>query len=267
MKADLHIHSTVSDGSESIETIVEMAKAKGLSAIAITDHDTVSHFDRLPEFPDLRVLPGVELSAWDYGLDVRVHILAYRLAWPEAVEAFALPTLLARHANSLRQIQVLQDHGCEIDLDRVPRADGKYIYKQHIMQYLMDTGVTEELFGNFYYRTFKNGGICHFDIRYPDACEAVEAVKRAGGLAVLAHPGQQQNFELIPKLVAHGLDGLELHHHSNSELDEQLIRQYAKKYRLFLTGGSDFHGRYEAGSPAVGEYLAEESGILVVMGE
>ena len=76
----------------------------------------------------------------------------------------------------------------------------------------------------------------------------------------MAHSGQQQNFKLIPDLVKSGLDGLELNHHANSEKDKAIIREYADKYNLFLTGGSDCHGRYEPNSPEIGDYLAEQSG-------
>ena len=93
---------------------------------------------------------------------------------------------------------------------------------------------------------------------------AVRAVKDAGGMAVLAHSGQQQNFSLIKGLVEQGLDGLELNHHANSLKDKEIIRKYASDYHLFLTGGSDCHGAYEKNSPGVGDYLAEESGVNAI---
>lgn len=83
------------------------------------------------------------------------------------------------------------------------------------MDYLLDEGIVDDLFGEFYYKTFKNNGICHFDIEYIKPEIAVSAIKAAGGYAVLAHSGQQKNFELIPNLVDVGLDGLELNHHAN----------------------------------------------------
>ena len=109
--------------------------------------------------------------------------------------------------------------------------------------------------------TFKNGGICAFDIRYISPLEALKAIKNSGGLAVLAHSGQQQNFSLIPELVKNGLDGLELNHHSHSPKDRETIREYAEKYSLFLTGGSDFHGEFEPADVDLGDFIAEQSGI------
>lgn len=260
IKADMHIHSTVSDGSYIMEEIVAMAEAKGLDAIAITEHDTLSHAFKLPKSKSVQVAAGVEISAFDYHKNYRVHVLGYGIDKPEILEKVVHPTLEARHSNSLRQIEILRQKGYEIDIEKMPKADGKYIYKQHIMDWLVSQGKADALFGAFYYSVFKNNGMCHFDIEYLNPITAVRAIKDAGGYAVLAHSGQQQNFELIPGLVEAGLDGLELNHHANSDKDKVIIREYANKYNLFLTGGSDCHGRYEAGSPAVGDYLAEQSG-------
>lgn len=260
IKADMHIHSTISDGSYTMEEIVAMAEAKGLDAIAITDHDTLSHATKLPKSDRIKVQAGIEISAFDYDRNFRVHILGYGIREPEIVEKVVRPILEARHNNSLRQIEILNKNGYFIDMDKIPRADGKYIYKQHIMDFLVSQGDVKELFGDFYHVTFKNGGICHFDIEYLSPITAVKAIKDAGGYAVLAHSGQQQNFILIPQLVEAGLDGLELNHHANSNKDKVIIRNYANRYNLFLTGGSDCHGRYEKGSPEVGAYIAEQSG-------
>lgn len=264
IKADLHNHSTVSDGSNTIEQAVQIAKAKGLDAVCFTEHDTLSHMADLPQFDGIKVLAGIEISAFDYEKNMRVHVLGYNIKYPEKVEAIVHPTLEARHENSLRQIKTLNENGYKIDLDALRRADGKYIYKQHIMDYLVENGVTDEMFGDFYYSVFKNGGICDFDIHYIDPVVAVRAIKDGGGIAVLAHSGQQQNFCLIPELVKNGLDGLELNHHANSAKDKQIILQYAQDYRLFLTGGSDSHGRYEKNSPQIGDFISETSGALAI---
>ena len=265
-RADLHIHSTVSDGSCTIAEIINMAGAARLDAIAITDHDTLSHRSQIPKHPGLTVVCGVELSAYDFDKRLKAHVLGYRIQKPEVVEQAALPILEARHENSMRQIEILVKNGYSIDLRDIRRADGKYIYKQHIVDYLFQTGQTGELFGDFYYRTFKNGGICDFDIRYLDVKEAVDVILQAGGLPVLAHSGQQQNFYLVPGLADQGLKGLELNHHANNEADKEKIRDLAQRYGLFLTGGSDFHGKYEPQVYSVGDFLAEESGVEAVLG-
>lgn len=264
IKADLHIHSTVSDGSYSIEEIMSKAKKRKLDVIAITDHDTLSHSSQIPKDPSLKVISGTEISAFDYDKGYRVHILGYNVKNMGIIEDYVRPIREARNENSLRQISILNKNGFHIDLDKIKRADNKYIYKQHIMDYLVDTGQSEEMFGEFYYKTFKNGGICDFDIKYLNPIESVKKIKQAGGIAVLAHSGQQQNFYLVPDLVKAGLDGLELNHHANSLADITVIRSLAEKYNLALTGGSDCHGRYEANSPDVGDFLSEASGVELI---
>ncbi|MBS5725869.1 MAG: PHP domain-containing protein [Clostridiales bacterium] len=263
-KADLHMHSRISDGSWTIEELAHLAAEKGVDTIAVTEHDTLSQMRKIPEGLPVQVIPGIEISAFDYDANMRVHVLGYHIQNISLVEELVHPLLLARHENSMRQIAVLQENGFTIDVERLHRADGAYIYKQHIMEYLVKTGQAPDMFGDFYRRTFKNGGICAFDIRYLDPYVAVRTVKEAGGLAVLAHSGQQQNFSLIPRLVQEGLAGLELHHPANSEKDQQIIRKYAAEYNLFLTGGSDCHGDYEPNSPNPGYCLSEESGVAAI---
>ena len=131
MKADLHMHSRVSDGSYTIAELAELAAKKGLDVIAVTDHDTLSHVSQIPKGLPVKVIPGIEISAYDYTVDKRVHVLGYGIQDVELVEDFVHPLLKARHENSMKQIAVLQEHGYHVDLDKIHRADGKYIYKQH----------------------------------------------------------------------------------------------------------------------------------------
>lgn len=266
IQADLHTHSKVSDGSYTIAELAQAAAEVGLDAIAVTDHDTLAHARQIPAGLPVKVVPGIEISAYDYQADMRVHMLGYQIHNTSMVEDFTMPMLQARHNNSMRQIAVLQQAGYRIDVDQLNRADGKYIYKQHIMEYLVKTDQVLDMFGTFYQETFKNGGICAFDIHYVDPYEAVRVIREAGGLPVLAHSGQQQNFSLIPRLVEMGLAGLELSHPANSEKDRQIIREYAQRFHLFLTGGSDFHGKYEARASGLGSCRSEQSGAAVICG-
>ena len=264
MKADLHIHSRISDGSDTIEQITNIAKNKGLDAIAITDHDTLAQLTRIPDNAGIKVVAGVEISAIHPETKTRVHILGYKIQNPEQLAKLTRITLISRSRNSEKQVETLLQHGFNIDMDKLERADGKYLYKQHIMDWLVSTGQVPDMFGDFYTNTFKNGGICDFDISYPDVFDAVKAVKKAGGVAVLAHPGQQRNYWLIPELIKIGLDGLELNHHANSDNDKEIIRDYAKQYGLFLTGGSDYHGKYEPHPFGIGDFLSEENGVEAI---
>ncbi|MDO5416077.1 MAG: PHP domain-containing protein [Lachnospiraceae bacterium] len=267
IKADFHMHSKVSDGSFSIAGLAKLAAGKGIDVIAVTDHDTLSHATQIVPGLPVRVLAGIEISCFDYEENVRVHILGYRIRDIGRVERFVKPLLEKRHENSLKQVKILKENGFSIEEEKLKRADGKYIYKQHIMEYLVNTGQVEDMFGEFYQKTFKNGGICDFDITYQNPYQAVEIIRESGGMAVLAHSGQQKNFRLIPELVKKGLSGLELNHPANSPDDRKQIRKYGEEYGLFLTGGSDFHGRYEKTEPQVGDFLSEESGVRAIFRE
>lgn len=264
LSADLHIHSTVSDGSCTIPEIIALAKNRRLDCIAITDHDTCAHHRLIPKMDGLKILPAIEISAMDKKTHRKAHILGYRLQNTSLVEKMTSPILALRHINSLKQIEILDRHGYSIDVNKLHRADGKYIYKQHIMEYLVATRQAAEMFGYFYQSVFKHGGICDFDICYMDVFDAVKLICEAGGIAVLAHSGEQRNFDLIPALVDVGLRGLEYNHHSNNAVDKQIIMDAAARHGLFLTGGSDFHGKYAKGNLHVGDYLSEESGLHVL---
>ncbi|MCL1916768.1 MAG: PHP domain-containing protein [Peptococcaceae bacterium] len=259
MKADLHIHSTISDGSRTIPEIIDTSCQKGLDAIAITDHDTLAHHKHIPlDCRDckVKVFAGVEISAIDKKTGIKIHVLGYGIKKPTFIEELTLPLLQKRHENSLKQIEILQKHGMTIDIDKLNKAEGKYIYKQHIMEQLTQTRQVTEMFGDFYHTVFKGGGMCDFDIEYVDVGDAVNAVKDAGGFAVLAHPGRLNIMPLIENLP---FDGIEINHPANSESDKKAIREYAAKYNLFLTGGSDHHGKYDARNDDIGDYMAPES--------
>lgn len=260
IRADFHIHSTVSDGSDTVEEIVARATKRGLDAIAITDHDTLAHFALLPRDGRVRVLGGVEVSAVDPATGVKAHVLGYGIQDGAALERLVAPTREQRHANTLRQIELLKQHGFYINVDRLHKANGETLYKQHVMEYLVRTGQAPELFGQLYHRVFKHGGYCDFDIRYADVRAAVDAIHAGGGKAVLAHPGQQRNFYLIGALP---FDGVEYNHPENTPEDRAQILAcvHDSAAPLFLTGGSDYHGRYGDMPVDIGTYFACESGV------
>ena len=264
--ADLHVHTNVSDCSMPAENILKKAKKSGITHIAFTDHDTTQcafEHQRLAAEFGIQAIPAVEMSAYDYEGKRKVHILGYGYKTTEHIEAIGSETLRKRHENCLRQIHILNNIGYQVPVEEVQKMAGDCIYKQHILDYLLKTGQSKSLFGDIYRNIFKNGGPCDFDITYPNAAEVVEAIKKDGGKAVLAHPGQQKNFDIIPLLVQSGLDGIECNHPSNKDEDKKKVEAYAREYGLFLTGGSDFHGQYENGGAGLGEYPAHGESICL----
>lgn len=260
MKADLHLHSTRSDGSWHRASVLQQAAAVGLTHVAFTEHDDTGYHEEalaLAKPLGIRVLRGTELSCADPATGKKAHILAYLYTDPQPIEALAADIRRQRQANCLWQVEVLHSMGYEITPQNVlPYQGGGSLFKQHLLQFLVDSGQTDTVFGTLFHTAFEHGGPCARSIHYPDARTAVAAIREAGGYAVLAHAGQQQNFELIPDLVSAGLAGLELNHPANTAADRALLSQAAAQYGLFCTGGSDFHGDYEAGRDTLGGFVA-----------
>lgn len=250
MKADLHVHSHYSDGSSSLEELFQMASKKGLTHISVVDHDTIRGIELaqiVGEEYGIAVIPGIEISAYDFSRNRKVHILGYSFDQEAThIQRLCNPLLTRRHENSLWQIEQLEKHRFHIALSKIEEKAmmSGVIYKQHIMDCLTKEDFDSRDYKQLYKRIFKGNGICARDIEYVDAIDAVKAIKADNGYAVLAHPGQLDSFDLIPELVKNGLDGIERNHIDHSEHDKELVEQYAEKYSLFQTGGSDFHGRY-----------------------
>lgn len=267
-RADLHIHTAVSDCSLQTEAVLAGAKAAGITHLSFTDHDTTADAEKhkvLAEMQGIRAINGIEMSAYDFKRNKKVHILGYKYQTNRQIEAIGSETLRKRNANCIKQIEILQSIGYRISLEEIQRMAGTCIYKQHILDYLVKTGQSETLFGEVYQHIFKNRGPCDFDIEYPAAEDVVQAIKADKGYAVLAHPGQQGNYQMIHRLAEAGLDGIEWNHPSHRKSDRNRVEEYCRSYRLFMTGGSDFHGRYENGKTVLGAYPAHESSELLFL--
>lgn len=251
MRGDLHIHSNVSDGSMSRDEIIESAKKKNLDSISITDHDFILSVEEsesyINKYKDIRLIPGIEISAYDFKRKRKVHILGYNFNLEGSnIKELCKGTLKKRQENSLRQLNTIISEGYDIDkwevLEKV--SGSGVLYKQHIMEALVKAGYTNNIYSYLYKKLFKGNGICKGDIHYVDAKDAIAAIKKDGGLAVLAHPGELDSFDIIPELVEEGLEGIERNHPSHKLNDLILVDKYCYEFGLLKTGGSDFHGIY-----------------------
>jgi len=264
MKGDLHVHTSISDGSLNLEETLLLAKRNGVTHLGIVNHDTVKGLKEAIELGNeigIKVIPGIEISAFDYKNNKKVHILGYNFNLDaENINRLCKPIITQRNANSLWQYKTLLDEGYDIDFELLKEKskDSEVIYKQHLMSCLIETHYTDKIYSELYRRLFKNGGVCDKDIEYVSAFDAVESIKKDGGLAVLAHPGQLNSYEIIPQLLKKGLDGIESIHPSHSEEDIKRINQIADFSGLILTGGSDFHGAYGEGKIDIGDLESPE---------
>lgn len=251
MRADLHVHTNVSDSSLSTEATLLLAKERGLTHVAITNHDTVSGLKEailLGKKIGIEVVKGIEISAYDFDKQVKAHILGYDfdLEAPH-IKALVDQTNRLRDENTKWQVQQLIDAGYDLTMEEVAMKakDSTAFYKQHIFDVLTSKGYTREELKPL----FKKGGICDRVITYVDGRDAVKAIKADGGIAVIAHPGQSKSYDMIKDLVAVGLDGIEKFHPDHNELDYQQIDELVDRYQLFITTGSDFHATYGPNRP------------------
>lgn len=271
MRADLHCHTTLSDGSLGIEEVIAQAKRNRIDCLAITDHDNLASVSRavvLGQRYGIRVLPAVEISAVDTARGRKVHILCYMPKKPDRLEGLCLRTCEARKQRGKSMaMKVLEQYPIALENIVKYAAGGKAIYKCHIMHALMDYGYTTELYGEVYESLFNaKTGLCADEVRTetennPDVRFALELIHSAGGTAVLAHPKVYDSFDLLEELAASGkIDGAEVYHESANEECEKRLEEITDKYGILRTGGSDFHGFYNHYAISLGyKFTPEES--------
>jgi hypothetical protein len=240
---DLHAHSTASDGSKTPTAVVTAARAAGLAAIALTDHDTAAGVDEAVEAGrglGVRVIPGVELSAMDG--EREIHILALHLTQIGAIEE---PLRAFRDSRVVRAEQIvakLHALGVPITMDAVlAHAAGGAIGRPHVARALIDEGWARDSRDAFdrYLGAGKPAFVAKLRL---SVAEAIELAHRAGGLAILAHPGPEGRREPIERYAALGLDGVEVRHPGHSAEDVSRIGTLVDFLGLVPSGGSDWHG-------------------------
>jgi len=262
---DLHCHTNISDSNLSIEEVIREAKDKGIDYLSITDHDTTIGIDeavKTGKIYNVCIIPGVELSCYDYVNNKKVHILGYNIDYKKnIINNFCRELLVIRHNISGKIISILKDNGYDITVNEVSEYAkyGTAIYKQHIMHCLMDKGYCDGIYSDLYYRLFSKdykgrAGECYIPVDYPGYEEGIKIILEAGGVPVLAHPGAYDNYCIIPKIADIGLKGIEKYHPLHNCLDFKKIDHYCDKYNLLQTGGSDYHGLYGSGIEKFGFY-------------
>ena len=249
MKGDFHIHSNISDCDFTPDEIGKKAIELGLTHIALTDHDIITDDDiikKVEEKYKIKVIKGIEISAYDYENNKKVHILGYGKLG-ENTKELCKNTCRERHELSKKIYEIIKNEGYNISWENIENYAGKTgVFKQHIMLELINKGYTANIYGELYKKLFKNHGIvAHLSIDYAKAQDAVKAIKKDGGIAVIAHPAQYKNEDIIPELVNLGLDGIEVYHQKHTEKDFTELLKIAEKYNLLITGGSDFHGNMD----------------------
>ena len=155
--------------------------------------------------------------------------------------------------------KVLRAYPIPYDMILRRSAGSVCIYKQHIMQALMDAGYTDEMFGDLFRKLFDSRfGIAKTKFDYPDVFEALRLVKESGGVSVLAHPNVYDSYDVMYEMIEKGLDGIEVNYPRAKETDEKMLGEICDRYGLIKTGGTDFHGRNTTNVNPIGTCTTED---------
>ena len=240
---DLHLHSTASDGVNPPEVVVLAARDAGLQALALTDHDTVEGIPEAREAAKavgIELVPGVELSAYEDSDEV--HILGLHLAHLDEMRSSLAVFRVARRERAEGIVKLLNGLGVRITFaDVLAVAKDAAIGRPHVARAMVENGWAMDLRDAFD-RYLGAGRPAYLDKRRVTIPEAIHLIHRCGGIAVLAHPGEDGNRERIEALASMGLDGVEVIHPSHSAEDRARLLALTRHLNLVPSGGSDSHG-------------------------
>jgi len=248
---DLHIHSNCSDGAFSPTELVELASREGITAVAIADHDSVAGIAEgvaAGMACGVEVIPAVELSA-QFKSWQDVHLLGYGMEWSDS--GFLLKLNGFRERREHRNIEILErvnemlaeEGRADIDLSEVLVFARDSIGRPHIARALLERGYVNTVEDAFRrYLVPCNVPKCYWPIQ-----DAIQEIRRLGGVAVLAHPttvstSRQELRDIIAELTEAGLDGIEAFNNLAQEDEMEFMRRLATELGLLVTGGSDYHG-------------------------
>ncbi|MCQ2969199.1 MAG: PHP domain-containing protein [Clostridium sp.] len=243
--ADLHIHSSYSDGAYTPEEIIKISRENGVKCISITDHDSIGgQYVNAENFGDIEIISGIELSA-EYN-DMELHILGYYIDINNERLIKSVKLLNDKRLERVQKIiNNLKEYDIELDIDELYKNNNETLGRSHIANAMVEKGYFsnyKQAFQSFLIKG-KPGYEKGFRLSYR---EAIDIIKNAGGIAVLAHPGQiykrMELEKIIKELKCFGLNGIEVYHPSHDKRDSNEFYNLAKKYKLTITGGSDFHG-------------------------
>lgn len=240
---DLHTHSTASDGTLPPEQVIEAAKACGLAALALTDHDTIDGVRAAREAGEragIRIIGGVELSAFDQ--DHEVHLLALHVSHLDPLEKHLSGLRASRYTRAQKIVDKLNSLGIVLTLDEVlQQSNGGSIGRPHVARAMIARGVVHD-FRDAFTRYLGANGSAFVPKDRLSIEDAIAISHEAGALAIWAHPSDGGRRERLEPLVAAGLDGIEIRHPSHSGEDMKRLQALADFFGLVPSGGSDWHG-------------------------
>lgn len=253
-QVDLHVHSNKSDGTYAPFELVDYALQKGLSAFALTDHDTTDGLDEVLSYAEdkpIEVIPGIEFSTEYDGKDV--HMVGLYISYNDPVFQAKLQSFVDSRINrNIKMCQNLQEAGIDITFEKLCEENpGAVITRAHYAAYLEKHGYVTSRADAFAKYV---GDHCKYFVPREKVTpvQAIELILKAGGVPILAHPplyhmGKDRLDRLVSTLKEAGLMGIEVLYATYNNQDERDMLRLAKKYDLLHSGGSDFHGENKPG--------------------
>lgn len=259
-RADLHCHTTCSDGTVIPELLVKQAHALGLNALSITDHDSIDAYQTaMPVAQELKMplLPGIELSTMHK--EESIHILAYGFSLDNSdIHHFCLKQQQKRLIRVKAILQRLAKEGMPLDEEEVLSFSSKHsIGRPHIAMAMIKKGYICSIEEAFKYIGSK--GSCYVSGVYPSVQEALEFIHKANAFAILAHPQLIKRRKIIQDLLEMPFDGLEGYYARFPRDQNEKWLAVALKKNWLVTGGSDFHGEVKAHSVLGSSWTNEET--------
>ncbi len=256
-----------------IEDIIALAKNKGVETIAITDRDCQAGTIRariIGERNGVKVIPGVELSSLNGETGEVVHILCYMPDYADRLEGLCHRNAAAtKRAAQKMMIKTAKLYPITADVIKRCASGSTNLYIPHIMHALMECGETDAIYSELYRTLFteeSESNIIEVPA-YAETAEVLQAVKEAGGIAVLARPNTYKDpFALLDRLVELGLNGVEVWHPSADKAATDAFYAYAKKNKLLMIGGSDFRGMYTPQPLTIGAYSTPKTQLTELLG-
>jgi predicted metal-dependent phosphoesterase TrpH len=258
-KADLHIHTTASDGKANPEELVCRAESSNLSVISITDHDTIAGVRAAQKEAERRlieVMPGAEITGSFKKRDC--HLLAYHFdLTDDGINALLKHHQKIRVQRAARILDQLRKKGISVGLDET-RAEtpGHSLGRPHIARMLQKKGYVASVKEAFM-RYLNDKELEDTNSEFQKSEDVIKTVHQAGGAVVVAHPGRLYNSEEMGQLIEQGIDGIEAVHPSHHSKMKAELKDLAAKHELLITGGSDFHGKAEEALSRLGTHTVD----------
>jgi predicted metal-dependent phosphoesterase TrpH/uncharacterized RDD family membrane protein YckC len=283
---DLHMHSSFSeDGSYNVEEIFQMAKSRGMKIISITDHNSTKAnviADKMSGLYDIAYIPGIEIDCTYEGHDM--HVLGYFITYTsELYSHIENENLVQERKASFERVRLFEEFsGMKLDTDALLSKNRRQIitgemiaeqllndpqYRSHeLLKPYRDGGERSDMpYVNFYWDFFASGKPCHAAVKYPKLEDIIEVIKLTDGVPVIAHPYQtfREDISFVHKLIDKGIEGIEVFSSYHSEKEMAELLKIAKERKVFVTAGSDFHGKTKPGLE-IGETNCPPAGLRLV---